>query len=147
MLTISKARDEDFTAAQRLVEDCHLPLDGLRECWRDAYVARIDGKIVGFAALENFGERGLLRSVAVSSKARRGGFGRKLVDAILADARQSGMQEIYLLTQTAADFFARFYQFESIFRNEMPGDVQRSVESVSACPVSAQSMRLALVQG
>jgi N-acetylglutamate synthase-like GNAT family acetyltransferase len=47
---------------------------------------------------------------------------------------------VYLLTTTAADFFARHFTFRPIGRAEVPVAVQQSVEFISACPQTAQAM-------
>jgi len=50
---------------------------------------------------------------------------------------------VYLLTETAAGFFPRF-GFQPIQRAEVAPAVQQSIEFTSACPASAQPMRLVL---
>ena len=65
-------------------------------------------RVVGSAALEFYGKAALLRSVAVVAELRGAGLGHRLTGAALDLARQRGVTAVYLLTETAADFFPRF---------------------------------------
>lgn len=58
-------------------------------------------------------------------------------------ARQLGIHEVYLLTETAADYFPRF-GFHRIERAAASPAIHSSVEWTSACPASAQAMVLSL---
>src|SRR5205823_15051900 len=104
-----------------------------------AVVARQNGRIVGSAALEIYGDGALLRSVAVAPALRHLGLGRKLTEAALRLAQQLDMPAIYLLTTTAERYFQKF-GFERITREEVPAGVRTSVEFTTACPASAVVM-------
>ncbi len=90
-----------------LLTRCGLPQDGLAAHVADALVAVQAGRVVGSAALEHYGDAALLRSVAVDPAWRGQGLGDRLVAAALAHARTRGVADVYLLTETAADYFAR----------------------------------------
>jgi len=105
----------------------------------------MDDEIVGCSALEVYGDFALLRSVAVDEYHRGDGLGRDLTRAALDLARQRGVSEIYLLTETAGEFFPRF-GFKPTSRADVPATVQESVEFTSACPVSALVTVLSLEQ-
>ncbi len=100
-------------------------------------IARDGDEVVGSAALEPYGAAALLRSVAVDARLRGEGLGQRLTRAALDLARDRGVATVYLLTETAADFFARF-GFHAIDRSAVDAAVQQSVEFTSACPASAQ---------
>jgi len=69
--------------------------------------------------------------------------GRQLVERALDRARESGVQVVYLLTNTAADYFKRI-GFESIQRDQVDSAVQQSQEfSTESCD-SSTAMRLML---
>lgn len=99
--------------------------------------------MVGCAALELYGDAALLRSLAVTPSQRGHGLGQRLTQVALDLARQCGVSAVYLLTETAADFFPRF-GFQPIPRDAVPPSVQLSIEFTEACPVSAQVMALRL---
>ena len=103
-------------------------------------VARVDGRVVGAAGLERYGDGALLRSVVVDASAQGHGLGQRLTEAAVALARDLCMPSVFLLTTTADGFFPRF-GFERIGRADVPESVRQSVEFRSACPASAIVMR------
>jgi len=142
-ITIETARPEDADEIADLISTNQLPLDGLREHLGTAVVARLNGAVVGVAALEVYGDGVLMRSVAVAPALHGQGVGHRLTEAVLALARDLEAPHAYLLTTTAERFFPKF-GFERIDRTDVPASVQSSIEFTSACPSSAIVMRKAL---
>ncbi|HRJ43254.1 MAG: GNAT family N-acetyltransferase [Caldilineaceae bacterium] len=139
-IAIEAVAEEDVPGLYGLLSASGLPLDGLDGHLSAALVAKEDGQIVGSAALEIYGESALLRSVAVAQPLRGTGLGRQLVEATLEAARSRQIQRLYLLTETAAEWFPRF-GFVPIERIAVEPAVQQSVEFTAACPTSAQAMK------
>lgn len=137
IVTIGAARPIDLPAVLALLERSGLPPDGLSEHLATTVVARDGDAVVGSAALEVYGGAALLRSVAVDSALRGHGLGQRLTRTALDLARQHGIATVYLLTETAGDFFPRF-GFRRTERAAVEPAVQQSVEFISACPASAQ---------
>ncbi len=142
---LRNANPEDWPPIEALLGRVELPLDGLREHLETTLVAAQDGQIIGCAALEVYGTSALLRSVAVDKSHQGYGLGHDLTRAALNMAQQRGVRGVYLLTETAGEFFPRF-GFKPIRRADVPAAVQQSVEFTSACPVSALVMALSLEQ-
>ena len=140
---IDAASSRDLDAIVTLLVTSKLPTDGIADHLANALVARDGTRVVGVAALELYPGGALLRSVAVDDTVRGRGLGQRLVEATLARARQLGAPAVFLLTETADQFFPRF-GFHRIAREEVPDDVKQSVEFVSLCPASATVMRLML---
>ena len=140
MAAIRRARPSDFEAAAAILRASSLPLDGLPEHFPHALVAEEEGAIVGCVALELYGETALLRSLAVAPDRRGEGLGERLAAAALADAKQAGARDVYLLTQTASEFFPRF-GFSVEERSLAPEVLGRSEEFRGACCPSAVLMR------
>ena len=138
-ITITPAQPSDLPTLSTLLAEANLPLDGLAEAMPTAVVAHLDGQIVGFAALESYPPDALLRSVIVAPSQRGSGLGHTLTEAALDLAREQGHTAVYLLTETAADFFPRL-GFAPIARTAVPPTVQTSLEFTTACPASAQAM-------
>ncbi len=136
---IEPAKMEDLPAIFALLERSGLPTDGLSDHVATTLVARNGQRIVGSAALELYGTTALLRSVAVEHDKRGHGLGQQLTRAALDLAKALRISEVYLLTETAGDFFPRF-GFHAIPRTEVAHEVQASVEWTTACPVTAQAM-------
>ena len=134
----------DRAAVLDLLERSGLPQNGLSEHWATTLVARADQTIVGSAALEMYDTAALLRSVAVDQAQRGQGLGQQLTQAALSLARQRGVTDIYLLTETAAVFFPRF-GFQPISRSQVAPAVLGSVEFTTACCQTALVMRASLI--
>jgi amino-acid N-acetyltransferase len=136
-ISIGVAGPSDLLAVLALLERSGLPREGLADHRETTLVARDGDDIVGSAALEIYGASALLRSVAVTSALRGEGLGQSLTHAALELACHRGVTTVYLLTETAADFFTRF-GFHVVDRASVDALVQQSVEFTSACPASAQ---------
>lgn len=141
-LLFRTAAASDWPAVAALLQRHALPLEGA-QAHLENFIVAVNGKgeLEGVAGLERYGEVGLLRSVAVAE--RRRGIGAALVERILELARSLGMQQVVLLTTTAADYFPRF-GFQRIERSEAPAAVHASAEFQGACPASATVMLLRL---
>ncbi len=140
-VVIEKVSPEQVISVMNLLAHSGLPLDGLDVHLANTLVARRGASVIGSAALELYGEAALLRSVAVDETLRGQGIGQRLVAAALGLARAQGVRRVYLLTESAAAFFARL-GFRPITRTEVTPAVQQSVEFISVCPQSAQAMVL-----
>lgn len=140
-ISIESVSEKDVPALYELLQTSGLPLDGLDKHLSTALVAKDGGQLVGSAALEVYGESALLRSVAVAEPLRGTGMGRQLVKAAIGQANEQAVQRLYLLTETAAEWFPRF-GFAPVERSAVDPEVQRSVEFTAACPASAQAMLL-----
>lgn len=136
---IEAARPDDLAAMLALLDQHRLPHAAIERHLADAVVARAGTRVVGCAAVERYGASGLLRSVAVDGPRRGTGLGGRLTDAALAHARAQGVRTVYLLTETAAEFFPRF-GFRPIARDTVDPAVRASVEFTSACPDTALVM-------
>lgn len=142
-MKIELARLDDLAGVVDLLARSESPQAGVEEQLATVLVARDDGRLVGCAALEVYGNAALLRSIAVEPALRGHGVGQQLTRAALDLARRTGIAEVYLLTETAAAFYPRF-GFQPISRAEVAAPVQQSVEFTTLCPASSQAMRLAL---
>lgn len=120
-----------------------LPLDGVAEHFHTFVVAERGEAVVGAAGLEVHGSFGLVRSVVVAPELKGQGLGRQLTHQLLAQARERGLEAVYLLTTTAPDFFAHL-GFERLAREAAPEPLWASAEFQGACPASAIVMRLTL---
>lgn len=125
--TIAPADRDDFGQVVQLLIACDLTAAGLEEHIDSLLVVRRRGEIVGCGALEVYGQKGLMRSIAIAPEARGAGLGSEITCAVLARARDLGVTEVFLLTETAWLFFPRF-GFREIEREDVPGTVRASVE-------------------
>ena len=142
-VSVRAAQGGDLSAIKELLQQSGLPTSGVEEWLSQYLVAEHERHVVAVAGLELYGDSALLRSVGVSPEWRGSGLGRQLVDRLLAEAEQRGTRDVYLLTTTAEHYFPRF-GFACIARDQVPEQVQSSVEFTSACPASALAMRKVL---
>jgi amino-acid N-acetyltransferase len=116
-----------------------LPTDDVREKPARFYLAAVDGQVVGVGGLEPHGDAGLLRSVVVDPDERDRGLGGALVAALEAEAREAGVDTLYLLTDTAPDFFAG-HGYTPIDRDAAPPAIQETSEFSELCGDAAVCM-------
>ncbi len=82
------------------------------------------------------GDPALLRSVVVRRESRARGLGRDLVAKCEGLARRQGVDALYLLTETAAEFF-RSIGYREIDRGTAPDQIKATSQFSSLCPDSA----------
>jgi arsenate reductase len=134
----------DLPAAERLIEECGLPLDGVTDQFGGGFVAAvIAGELAGVAGVEVYGSYGLLRSVAVAPEHRGKGAAAALVRDCIEWSGKNSLAALFLLTTTAAAYFTRA-GFETVPREEAPEEIRACREFRAACPASATLMRLRL---
>ena len=134
------ARADDLPDILTLLKESGLPVAGIEQHLDTTLVARDNGRVIGCAAIEVYGESGLLRSIAVDRAWRGVGLGQRLTQAALQLAHARGISEVYLLTTTADQFFPRF-GFERIAREDIVPALAASEELRGACPDTAIAMR------
>lgn len=117
-----------------------LPTVDLPESLDNFIAAIADAEVIGVAGLEIYSSFALLRSVAVRSDFRSQGIAAILLHRIDAIASLKGLTEIYLLTETASDYFEG-KTFQRINRTDVPEEIQHSSEFSHVCPQSAIVMK------
>ena len=120
-----------------------LPTSDLPGMLNNFFVAVDDHEVTGVAGLEVYGNYGLLRSLAVNQNSRGRGIAANLLDKIESLASNKGLEAIYLLTETAKDYFEG-KGYEHIARMDIPDAVKASSEFTHVCPESATAMQKSL---
>lgn len=107
----------------------------------------IDGIFVGLVGVELMGSVGLLRSLVVQEKRRGAGYGKALVEVAERYAMENGVAWLYLLTNTAEEFFFRL-GYQGIDRTGVPDAIAQTQEYRHLCPATATVMvkQLQLIQ-
>ncbi|MGI8400417.1 MAG: arsenic resistance N-acetyltransferase ArsN2 [Gemmatimonadaceae bacterium] len=139
-MQIRKVTDADLPAVDKLLLASKLPVEGVRDNFSSFVVAEEAGVIAGVIGLEKYGSAALLRSAVVSPVNRGTGVGRQLVEHLLDRAGKEGIDDLYLLTTTAEEYFPRF-GFTRTARSAVPETVKTSAEFRGACPDTAVVMR------
>lgn len=140
---LAPATKADVEWARSLLRGTGLPVADLPETPADGditlYVVEAEPGAVGCIGLEQYGHHGLLRSAVVQEAHRGEGYGRAAVRALESEARDAGVGTLFLLTTTAATFFADL-GYERVDRNAVPDAVRQSAEFSDLCPSSAVAM-------
>ncbi len=116
-----------------LATSCSLNLLGVRE----------NGRLVGVVGIEAYGEVGMLRSLAVAEARRGAGLGARLVTNAETWAGARGVKALFLLTTTAAGFFARL-GYEAVERSQAPAAIGATAQFTALCPDSSAFLRKVL---
>ena len=122
-----------------------LPIADLPEIPENFVVTKQDNEVTGVVGLEIYGDFALLRSLAVDKGHRNMGLANTLLTQIEALATSKKLKAIYLLTETAPDYFSR-KGYDKITRADVPAAVQQSSEFSHVCPQSAIVMRKLLIK-
>lgn len=134
---IEPKRSQDGRHIVELLRQAALDSDDLEAV--DFLVMREAGQVVGAVGLQNADGAGLLRSLVVVPSLHRQGRGAALVAAVERLASRRGIDDVYLLTTTAAAFFA-LLDYLRIDRASAPPAVQLTSQFASLCPASAACM-------
>jgi amino-acid N-acetyltransferase len=132
------------TEVEALLTEAQLPVSDLSSSLsRNLLGVRESGRLVGVVGIEVYGDVGMLRSLAVASARRNAGLGVSLVSNAEAWAAEQGVKALYLLTTTAAEFFASL-GYEAIPRSEAPAAIAATAQFLDLCPASSTFMRKVL---
>lgn len=143
-ITYRPAERSDLPAVLALLERSSLPIEDLRSDHLEQFlVGRAGERLIGAVGLEQLGDVGLLRSLAVAPEFRGRGLAHELWTRIQADARRRGIRRLFLLTTTAAGLFSR-WGFRPVARDLLPEAVRATQEFRSLCPDTAAVMSLDL---
>jgi len=138
-MTVVPAEAEHLPAILDLLRRSDLPTSGVQEHVDSFVVAESKGNVIGVGGLEPYARTGLLRSIAVAPEKRRKGIASAICSHLEDEAARRGIEELYLLTETAETFFAA-RGYSAIPRAEAPPDVASCEEFRSLCPESAVLM-------
>jgi amino-acid N-acetyltransferase len=123
-----------------LLCQCALPVSDISpEQALEFFSIRNESGLQGVVGIERFGRVGLLRSLAVSPEIRGLGQGHRLVDFVERYAARYGIENLYLLTTTAAGFFAKL-GYAATARDEAPPVIQATTQFSGLCPASSNFM-------
>jgi len=143
--SVEPARPDDLPAIERLLERCELPTEDIDgSSLAHFLVVRSDALPVGVVGLEPYPPAGLLRSLAVDPGVRGRALGGALVAAIERRASELGLTTLYLLTISAAPFFAA-RGYTATARAAVPDAVRSSAEFRALCPDTAVCLRRSLL--
>ena len=134
---IERTNPSELSSILHLLNDVDLPVEGVENHISTFLTLKSNNDDSNFepwgcAGLEVYGNSALLRSMAIAPEFQGKGLGTALTEAIIEDAREKGISTLFLLTETAEDFFRRF-GFRVVERETVPEDVKTSIEFTKLC--------------
>jgi amino-acid N-acetyltransferase len=95
-------------------------------------------------AVESLGTEGLLRSLAVATEMRGQGYAGALVARAESFAKKDGVRSLFLLTNTARQFFEHL-GYQVIPRSQAPASIRQTAQFAGLCAASSDFMAKPLV--
>lgn len=142
-MNVTPLTEADHAEITALLDASQLPTSDLPQARPTFLGLRDERGLIGVVGVERLGRVGLLRSLAVREDQRGSGLGTRLADAAEHWAVAAGIEELYLLTTTAEQFFARrAYTIQA--RDQVHSEIRATTEFCGACPASAVVMRRVL---
>ncbi|MCX6315936.1 MAG: arsenic resistance N-acetyltransferase ArsN2 [Bacteroidetes bacterium] len=132
-------------AISRLLQENKLPVADIASSSIQFWIAKKDTTPAGVIGLEQSGGYGLLRSMATATAFRNQGVAAFLVHTLEAYAKEQKLKDIYLLTETAEQYFNK-KGYHKISRDQAPAAIQSSAEFSHLCPSTAILMKKSLTQ-
>ena len=136
---IETAEKKDLPLLAKLLKGLDLPFEDLGDKVQLFYRKGVRGVLLACGGFEQYGEIGLLRSVAINPKKQGLGIGKEWVAELIEKAEELGMKDLYLLTTTAEGFFKKM-GFKNQDRESVPQAIKESEEFSSLCPSTAVLM-------
>jgi amino-acid N-acetyltransferase len=143
-MQVTNATAQNRNEIISLLQANKLPTEDLPVSLIDFYIATDEGKVIGLIGMERYGHYGLLRSMVVHPDYRNRQIAEALVKKLEEQAIASGINDMYLLTETADKYFSR-KGYHTISRDEVPIEVNASSEFSYVCPASATVMKKPLI--
>ncbi len=139
------ARRGDMAEVRKLLDRAGLGDEPARdEQFPAFFVLTNEQGVAGSVALDVLGDDAVLRALAVDPEARGAGYGWMLADMAVSQARWRGVRRIYLLTETASDFFAAKFGFRVVDRSTLSKQVAASETFTAPKGAGQVAMRLDL---
>lgn len=142
-MNIVPASQNNFSAAIELLGKNNLPTEDIN-AGTQLFVVEQNDRVLATVAVEYDYHVALLRSVSVSEEKRNSGIGKQLVDFIEDYVKKQGVEAVFLLTTTAANFFLK-RGYSIIDRSNVPEFIKNTKEYRVICASSSTLMKKQLL--
>jgi amino-acid N-acetyltransferase len=112
-----------------------LPTQDIPARLENFMLVKENGKVIGSVGLEIYSKYALLRSLAVDASQQGNGLGKSLYKTALELAQHKKVQELFLITTTAAPFFKKL-GFSQIKRADVPAPIAATAQFTTICALS-----------
>ncbi|MCB0497854.1 MAG: GNAT family N-acetyltransferase [Cyclobacteriaceae bacterium] len=140
MLDSRPTRSNELPYLEALLSANKLCFNDLESRGVELFSVSRDNKMVGYFGYEIFGEDALFRSFIVVPEERNKNYGHQMWEMAKGHLKNRKVKHVYLLTNTATDFFAKvgYTLFE---RAHVPVSIAQTSEFVTFCPTDSVCMR------
>lgn len=139
--SIVRLRTGDLAQLENLLLGNNLPAEDCAEQAQNFYGIFDDNDLIAAGGLEPAANVALLRSVVVHEQYRSRGLGKSIIEYLIRLADFEGRESVYLLTETAADYFENL-GFERIDRIDVPPAIADTRQFASLCPETASCLKM-----
>lgn len=122
-----------------LLQQNNLSTEGITEKNVQFFAMYEEEIVLGIGAFTVCGEFAMLRSVCINHRYQKRGLGNVLCNQLFIKAKELGLENIYLLTDTAERFFKK-QNFNRIKREELPKVLENNILVQSACSMNSVVM-------
>ncbi len=105
-IDINQASSKNREAIVSLLQSASLPVEDLPQELPQFFIATDNGYVIGAIGLETYERNGLLRSLVVKPEYRKMKIAAGLINELETLAGNLGLQNVYLLTETAQSYFS-----------------------------------------
>lgn len=126
----------DLNKVRKILKHSGLPYEDCIDHLDNFLLVEKQEAIVGVGGFELYGEVALIRSLVVLEKHRGKNTGKLIYNKIKASALSHGVKELYLLTETAEQFF-KARKFCIVKRELVPKSIKQTNQFSYLCPSSA----------
>lgn len=134
---------DHFAVLVSMLKAAQLPVDDLNDASISLYGCIDDGFVCGGVGLQALGDIALLRSLVIAPDHRGRGLGGALAAFAKSEAMAQKFDALYLLTDTAEQFFAQ-QGYTHLSRKMAPLAIRQTAQFSALCPDSAQLMCIQL---
>ena len=127
---------QDLVQIENLLKKYNLPVNDISEYIDNFVISEEENKIIGVGGYETHEEIALIRSIAVAQEFRGKSIGVNIYYLLEKKIKHIGIKEVYLLTETAADYFKKL-GFTIKERTNTPKAVMQTKQFKEICPSTA----------
>ncbi len=138
-----EAEESDIQSIRELICSSGLPSSDVDGKSQKIFVVESDGRIVAVGGIEKLGDVALVRSIAVAPEYRKNGIASSIYQLLEEYARSSEVEELYLITESAKEYFQKL-GFTEQERKTTPCLIKQTSQFSELCPSSATVMVKAL---
>jgi amino-acid N-acetyltransferase len=139
-IDITDSVPQNLSEIESLLQINDLSSEGVAQFFPYYLILKSNQTILGVCGLEPYDNVGLIRSLAIQPKMQNKGLGSILLEAMIDKARTLLIDDLYLLTNTAEEFYLK-HGFSPISRDLAPKIIQETGEFSHMCPVSSKLMK------